>query len=46
VAYGFVDGGTKVTILDVHPSVAHSALSLKASRILDDLSIALDEKGG
>jgi FkbM family methyltransferase len=45
VAYGFVDGGSKVTILDAHPTVAHSALSLKASRVLDDLSAALDGKG-
>jgi FkbM family methyltransferase len=46
VAYGFIDGGaSKVTILDIHPSVAHSALSLKASRVLDDLSAAIDGEG-
>jgi FkbM family methyltransferase len=45
LAYGFVDASAStVTILDAHPVVAHSALSLKASRVLDDLSGAIDGK--
>jgi hypothetical protein len=44
VAYGFVDEEANTTGLDGHAAAPHPALSLKASRILKDIDLALDGK--
>lgn len=43
VAYGFIamSGGGQVVVLDPAATAPHSALSIKASRVLDDLEAAL-----
>lgn len=42
VAYGIVEDDMKaVTVLDLHVTAHHPALSRKASRVLDDLNVAL-----
>lgn len=43
VAYGFIaaPGASQVVVLDPAATTSHPALSLKASRVLDDLEVAL-----
>jgi FkbM family methyltransferase len=47
VAYGFVPAGVShMTGLDGHATAAHPALSLKASRVLKDIDLAMKAKEG